>query len=179
MRNEVYMAGTGGQGVLLVGQLLMQTANAEGLQVSYFPIYTPEVRGGFTSCTLVIADGKVGSPVSGHPACMVLMDQFSVDTHLPRLREGGMALLNQTLVRRVPTEGQRLIWIPATDKAVELGSERITNMVMLGAYVTASGVVPLASVEEALKIVLPPRHHKLLDLNISGLRAGAELVASA
>jgi len=175
MRSEVYMAGTGGQGVLLIGQLLMQAANAEGKQVSYFPIYTPEVRGGFTSCTVVVSDGAVGSPVSGRPACMVLMDQFCVDTHLPRLREGGMALLNSTLVRRVPGEGQRLVWIPATDKAVELGNERIANMVMLGAYVQASGVVPLAAIEKALEVVLPQRHHKYLPLNIQALRVGAEL----
>lgn len=175
MRSEVFMAGTGGQGVLLIGQLLMQAANAEGQQVSYFPIYTPEVRGGFTSCTVVVADDVVGSPVSGRPACMILMDQFCVDTHLPRLRDGGLALLNATLVKRVAVEEQRLLWIPATDKAVELGNERIANMVMLGAYVEASGVVPSASVEKALEVVLPERHHKYLPLNIAALRAGAEL----
>lgn len=176
MRSEVFMAGTGGQGVLLIGQLLMQTASAEGRQVSYFPIYTPEVRGGFTSCTVVIADGVVGSPISGRPACMVLMDQPCVDDHLHRLREGGLALLNSSLVRQAPGEDRRMLWIPATDKAVEIGNERIANMVMLGAYVAATGVVPIEAIERALRVVLPERHHKYLPLNEQAIRLGAELV---
>jgi len=175
MRSEVFMAGTGGQGVLLIGQLLTQAASEAGLQVSYFPIYSPEVRGGSTTCTVVVADGAVGSPISGRPASMLLMDQLSVDAHLARLKDGGLVAVNATLVRRLPREDVQALWIPATDKAVAIGSERSANMVMLGAYVAATGVVPATALEQALQTVLPERHHKHLPLNIEALRAGAEL----
>lgn len=178
MRSEVFMAGTGGQGVLLIGQLLTQAASDEGLQVSYFPIYSPEVRGGSTTCTVVIADGAVGSPISGRPASMLLMDQFSVDAQLARLKDGGLVLVNATLVRQLPREDVQALWIPATDKAREIGNERIANMVMLGAYVAATGVVPAEALEKALAVVLPQRHHKYLPLNTQALRAGAELASS-
>jgi 2-oxoglutarate ferredoxin oxidoreductase subunit gamma len=175
MRSEVFMAGTGGQGVLLIGQLLMQAANEQGLQVSYFPIYSPEVRGGSTTCTVVASDGVVGSPISGRPASMLLMDQLSVDGNLARVKDGGLVVLNATLVRQVPREDVRALWIPATDKAVEIGNDRIANMVMLGAYVGASGVVPVEALERALSTVLPERHHRYLPLNVEAIRLGAEL----
>jgi 2-oxoglutarate ferredoxin oxidoreductase subunit gamma len=177
MRNEVFMAGTGGQGVLLIGQLLAQAAAEEGLQASYFPIYSPEVRGGSTTCTVVTADGPVGSPVSGRPACMLLLDQLSVDTHLARLREGGLAVINTHLVRNVPRSDIGVLRIPATQSALEIGNERIANMVMLGAYVGATQAVTIAALEQALKVVLPERHHRYLPLNMAALRKGMELAA--
>lgn len=175
MRHDVFMAGTGGQGVLLIGQLLTQAASEDGLQVSYFPIYSPEVRGGATTCTVVIADGAVGSPVIGRPEAMLLMDQASVDGNIARLRAGGLAIINASLVRQLPPDDVRTVLIPALETAAHIGNERIANMVMLGAYVATTGVVSMEAVEKALKVVLPERHHKYLPLNMQALRAGAEL----
>ena len=169
------MAGTGGQGVLTIGQLLTYAADEDGLQVSYFPVYSPEVRGGATTCTIVISDGAVGSPISGRPASMLLMDQFSIDANLSRLRDGGTLLYNSSLVRSIGRDDVTEIAIPATDKAVEIGNERITNMVMLGAYVGATQAVTMAALEDALRQILPERHHKLLPMNMQALKAGAEL----
>lgn len=177
MRSDVFMAGTGGQGVLLIGQLLTQAASEDGLQVSYFPIYSPEVRGGATTCTVVISDGAVGSPIIGRPACMLLMDQYSVDGNIARLKPGGLVLINTSLVRDVPRDDVQVVGIPALEKAAAIGNERIANMVMLGAYVATTKVVSPEAVEKALKVVLPKRHHRYLPLNIEALKAGAELAA--
>lgn len=169
------MAGTGGQGVLTIGQLLTYAADADGLAVSYFPVYSPEVRGGSTTCTIVISDGAVGSPISGRPAAMLLMDQVSIDANLARLRDGGVLLYNSSLVREVPRDDIRAIAVPATDMAMQIGSDRITNMVMLGAYVGATDAVSMEALENALRQILPERHHKLLPMNMDALRAGAAL----
>lgn len=179
MRKEVFMAGTGGQGVLLIGQLLTEAASQDGLEVSYFPIYSAEVRGGSTTCTVVISDDAVGSPISGRPATMLLMDQVSVDAHLCRLRDGGTAVVNSSLVHTIGRDDIEVVSIDAMEKAIEIGSERIGNMVMLGAYVEAAQAVSLEALEKALKIVLPERHHKLLPMNMAALEAGAELVRQA
>jgi 2-oxoglutarate ferredoxin oxidoreductase subunit gamma len=179
MRKEVFMAGTGGQGVLLIGQLLTQAALEDGLEVSWFPIYSPEVRGGTSNCTVVVADGAVGSPVSGSPASMLLMDQLSVDTHVERVKPGGLVVVNSTLVESVGRDDVELVAVPATQSAAELGNERVTNMIMLGAYVGCTEVVSWAALEAALKVVLPERHHKFLPLNIQSLQLGAKMAAEA
>ena len=175
MRIESFMAGTAGQGVLTIGQLLTYAVDADGLQVSYFPVYSPEVRGGSTTCTIVISDGSVGSPISGQPAAMLLMDQLSIDANLARLRDGGTLLYNSSLVQSVDRDDVKRLAIAATEKAVEIGSERITNMVMLGAYVGATEAVTMGALENALRQILPERHHKLLPMNMQALQAGAEL----
>lgn len=174
MRKEVFMAGSGGQGVLLIGQLLAQAALEEGLEVSWFPIYRPEVRGGFTSCTVVVAEGSVGSPISGQPACVLLMDQATADGYLSKARPGGMALVNTSLVHDAAREDLVIYGLAASEKAIELGEQKITNMVMLGAYVGLTQTVSLASLEAALLVVLPERHHRLISLNLQGLQAGME-----
>lgn len=179
MRSDVLMAGTGGQGVLLIGQLLTQAACEQGLQVSYFPIYSPEVRGGSTTCTVVISDGAIGSPVSGQPGSMLLMDQVSVDTHLPQLRPGGLAVINSSLVSTVSRNDIRVVAIPATANAIEIGNDRIANMVMLGSYVAVTEAVPSPALEQALQTVLPERHHQYLPLNLLALQVGAQLVEAA
>jgi len=176
MRQEVFMAGMGGQGVLLAGQLLAQAALEAGLELSWFPLYSPEVRGGRATCTLVIANGEVGSPVVGQPGSMILMDGIAVDNHLDRIQDGGLAIGNSSLVAdEVNRDDINLLAIAATDIAAQLGSERATNMVLLGAYVQASGVVYPEAIEQALHRVLPERHHDYIAVNVAALQRGAQL----
>lgn len=179
MRKEIFMAGTGGQGVLLIGNLLTYAADEDGLQVSSFPVYSPEVRGGSTTATIVISDGAVGSPICGSPAAILIMDQTSMDANIARLKSGGLLLYNSSLVNTISRDDVQKIAIPATDKAVAIGNERITNMVMLGAYVGLTQAVSLSALESALRKVLPERHHKYLPMNMQALEAGAELAKAA
>ena len=178
MRQEVFMAGMGGQGVLLAGHLLAQAALEADLELSWFPLYSPEVRGGWVTCTLVIADGEVGSPVVGQPENMILMDRIAVDNHLDRVRAGGLVVVNSSLVGgQINRDDINLVAIAATDVAAELGSEQATNMVLLGAYVQDSGVVEPQAVEQALHRVLPERHHDYIPTNVAALQRGAQLAA--
>jgi len=178
MRQEVFMAGMGGQGVLLAGQLLAQAALEAGLELSWFPLYSPEVRGGRATCTLVIADGEVGSPVVGRPQRMVLMDGIAVANHLDRIHSGGLVVINTSLASgEVNRDDIKLVTIAATDIAAELGGEQAANMVLLGAYVQASGVVEPQAIEQALHRVLPERHHDYIPVNVAALQRGAQLTA--
>ncbi len=176
MRQEVFMAGMGGQGVLLAGQILAQAALEAGLELSWFPLYSPEVRGGRATCTLVIADGEVGSPVVGQPGSMILMDGIAVDNHLNRVRPDGLAVVNSSLAGdEVNRDDIELVAIAATDIAAELGSEQATNMVLLGAFVAATRVVSHKFIEQALYQVLPERHHDYIPTNVAALQRGAQL----
>src|SRR4051794_25350570 len=98
MRKDVLIAGFGGQGVLLAGNLLSYAAIDEGKNVSYFPAYGVEKRGGAATCTVVISDGAVGSPVVGSPSVLVTLNQTSLERFGARVRPGGICIVNSSLV---------------------------------------------------------------------------------
>lgn len=174
MREEVFLAGTGGQGVLSAGQMLAQVAMEADYQVSYLPLYSPEVRGGTATATIVFSDTAVGSPVLGSAGSLVLFAHRSVEDELHRARAGGLIVSNVSLTGTIEVAGARVVEVPATRIACDLGFEQVTNMVMLGAYVAAAGVLGLDGFEQALQSVLPERHHKHIPLNMEALKRGAE-----
>lgn len=181
MRYDVFIAGYGGQGVLLAGNLLSYAAIREGKNVSFFPAYGVEKRGGAAMCTVVIADGDTGSPVVGQPSVSVILNQLSWDKYAAKVKQGGICLVNSSLVNREGTslEGRELLAIPMNQIAIDLGDVRMVNMVACGAYAAASGALRLDSLKEALTDTLPERNHRLIPANIKAIEAGAEAVFSA
>ena len=181
MRYDVFFAGYGGQGVLLAGNLLSYAAIREGKNVSFFPSYGVEKRGGAAMCTVVFADGETGSPVVGEPSVSVILNQLSFDKYAEKVRQGGVCLVNSSLVELagVALEGRELLAVPMNRIAIELGDVRMVNMVACGAYAAATGALTLKSLQEALKDALPERNHKLIPANIKAIEAGAAAVFSA
>jgi len=180
MRHDVFIAGYGGQGVLLAGNLLSYAAIFEGRNVSFFPSYGVEKRGGAAMCTVVIADGETGSPVVGHPSVAIMLNQLSFDKYAAKVKSGGFCIVNSSLVEagEFALPEVTLIRIPMNQIAVELGDARMVNMVACGAYAAASGALALPSLHEALKKSLPERNHKFIPANIKAIEAGAERVRS-
>jgi 2-oxoglutarate ferredoxin oxidoreductase subunit gamma len=181
MNHDVFMAGFGGQGILLIGNLLAYATILEGNNASYFPAYGVEKRGGAANCTVVMADGAVGSPVVGEPEAALLLNASAMEQYFSRVRSGGLALLNSSLIEDDGSSRSDLtvVQIPANEIALEIGDSRLVNMVMLGAYVEYSKVVEQESVKEALKDVLPERNHRFLPLNHKALEAGAARLRAA
>ena len=181
MRNDLFIAGYGGQGVLLAGNLISYAAIHEGLNVSFFPSYGVEKRGGAAMCTVVFADGDTGSPVVGCPSVAIILNQLSYDKYAAKVRPGGFCIVNSTLVDAEDDSlpGVTLIRIPMNQIAIELGDPRMVNMVACGAYVAASGALSLPSLFEALKKTLPERNHKFIPANIKAIEAGVERVRAA
>jgi 2-oxoglutarate ferredoxin oxidoreductase subunit gamma len=176
MRNDVVIAGFGGQGVLLAGNLLSYAAIEEGKNVSYFPAYGVEKRGGSATCTLVIADGAVGSPVVGHPSVLVTLNQASLERFGARVRSGGICIYNSSLVdvSALGRDDLTLVPVPMNEIALELGDSRMVNMVAVGAYVALTGVVEIDSLVSALKEALPERNHRFIPANVKAIEAGVE-----
>jgi 2-oxoglutarate ferredoxin oxidoreductase subunit gamma len=175
MRHDLFISGFGGQGVLLAGNLLSYAAIIEGRNVSFFPAYGVEKRGGAAMCTVVMADGEVGSPIIGNPSSTIILNQASFDKFAAKVKPGGVCIVNSSLVNI--TESRRndmeIIAVPMNDIAIELGDARMVNMVAIGAYVARSGAVAFRSLEEALKEVLPERNHSFIPANLSAIEAGA------
>ena len=175
MRHDVFIAGYGGQGVLLAGNLLSYAAIHEGKNVSFFPAYGVEKRGGSAMCTIVFAAGDTGSPVVGHPSVSVILNQLSFDKYAAKVKPGGICIVNSTLVATdgIELPGVDLVRVPMNQLALDLGDVRMVNMVACGAYAAKTGALALASLDEALKKALPERNHRLIPANIAAIAAGA------
>jgi len=183
IKNELYeeliIAGFGGQGIMLAGKLLAQTAMRCGKEVTYMPSYGAEVRGGTANCMLVIADNVIACPVVGQPNSLIIMNKASLTKFTPLLNKNGLLILNSSLIDIEPEvdSSVEIIRLPADELAVELGSIKAANMVALGAYLQAKGFFEIESAIEALPDILAKRYHKTLPLNSNALRKGAAFVS--
>lgn len=178
MQKEIIVAGFGGQGVLFAGQLLTYAAMDQGLHVTWIPSYGPEMRGGTANCTVVISDEEIGSPMVSRPSAVIAMNLPSLDKYEDKVKGGGVLVVNQSMVDRdVRRTDIKVAMVPANSIAEELGDKRMTNMVLLGALLANLVILPVASVEKALKEHLPERHHKLLPLNKEAMQRGAAYTA--
>jgi 2-oxoglutarate ferredoxin oxidoreductase subunit gamma len=174
MYHDVIMSGFGGQGILLIGNLLAYAAMSEGRYVTYLPAYGVEMRGGTANCTVVIASSPIGSPVVGSPTSTIIMNRPSLAKFQERLRPNGLLILNSSLVD--PGEVTRgdivCISCPANEIAAENGNARLANMVALGAYLEKTAIVQQDSIEKAFPQVLHQRHHHLIRANLGAIDKG-------
>jgi len=181
MHRDVFIAGFGGQGVLLAGNLLSYAAMAEGKNVTFFPAYGVEKRGGAAMCTVVTADGEVGSPVIGNPSVTIVLNQTSFDKFAGKVRPGGVCIVNASLIdiTGFDRDDIEVISVPMNEIALQLGDARMVNMVAVGVYAARTGAVALGALAEALQDVLPERNHRFIPANIRAIEAGAAQVSAA
>ena len=172
---KTIFAGFGGQGVLSMGLNLAQAAMLEGKFVTYLPSYGAEVRGGTANCTVAISDEEIASPVASSPEFIIALNQPSLVRFQNQIQSGGVFFINSSLVEAEISRGDvDIISVPANKIAEELGSTRSANMVMLGAFVKKSNLVPLSSVIDGLKDALKNKQ-KLIAINKKALAAGYDL----
>ena len=181
MYQEIIMGGVGGQGIMVIGNLLAQAAFMENLNVTYLPIYGVEKRGGQADCTVVISNEEIGSPIVGYPQSCILMSRTSLLKYAPRIKPQGFLLLNSSLMdlKEVPRNDLDILPLPANELAQELGSDRLGNMVVIGAFVEKTKVVSLDTLIAALPRIFEERYHHLLSANEKAIRKGAEYADSS
>lgn len=173
---DVIVAGFGGQGVMLIGTLLAYAAMEDGQNVTYLPVYGPEMRGGTANCTVVISKEDIGSPIIHLPRSLIAMNRPSLDKFQPRVQNGGTVIINSSLVDMELADADRLnvVGIPANEIADSLGNTRMANMVAIGAYVQLTGVMPLNVLKASLQKVISPNYAKMIPSNEKAIQAGAE-----
>ena len=177
MNKEMIFAGFGGQGVMLMGQILAYAGMLEGQQVSWFPAYGPEMRGGTANCSIIIGDEPVGTPIVTEPSVVVAMNLPSLDKFEPMLPVGGTLLINSSLIDRKPHRTDvKTYYVPCNDIAQELGNLKVANMVMVGAIIAASGVVNIDSVINVLAKKIFKNKPKVMPINEQAIRRGLECV---
>jgi 2-oxoisovalerate ferredoxin oxidoreductase beta subunit len=173
------VSGLGGQGVLLLGQILAQAGMLAQRQVTWMPSYGPEMRGGTASCNVIIAGEEIGSPLIQEPTVLVAMNGPSVERFGPSVVPGGTLLYNASMVPERPAlPGIRVVGVAANEIADSLGDARVQNMVMLGAVLACDATVSPEAVDAALVQVVKSRP-ELLELNRRAIKAGSAAVPRA
>ncbi|MBR3961810.1 MAG: 2-oxoacid:acceptor oxidoreductase family protein [Clostridia bacterium] len=173
MTTQILIAGFGGQGVLFAGKCLAYEGMFENKQVSWLPSYGPEMRGGTASCSVILSDEPVGSPIVSKPDVLIAMNLPSFDKYEPTVAAGGKVIVDSTLISR---EAQRsdvdTYYIPATKMAADAGTPSLANMIMLGKMIKETGIVSFESAAGAMKKVVSAKHADKLEANINALKAG-------
>jgi 2-oxoglutarate ferredoxin oxidoreductase subunit gamma len=179
MHEEIIIAGFGGQGVLFAGQLLAYAAVEAGKHVTWIPSYGPEMRGGTAHCTVVISDEPIGSPLVRHPTSVIALNLPSFDKYEGLVKAGGLLIYNRSLIVVTPRrEDVSYVAVPANVVAEELGNVRQANVVLLGAFLAVTGLLPLEAVASALDNHLSERQRGFLASNKEALRRGAAGVSA-
>ncbi len=179
MQNEVMFAGFGGQGILLSGKILTHAAMEAGREVLWIPSYGPEMRGGTAYCMVIVSERAIGSPIVKNPKHLVAMNRPSLEKFAPMVKPGGVILVNASLIPidvDVHRDDADILRIPVTDIANDLGNVKAANIVALGAFISRSGLVEDARIDEAVREEFESRE-ALLQLNLNALRKGREAAA--
>ncbi len=176
MHHEIIMGGIGGQGIMVIGNLLAHAAFMENRNVTYIPIYGVEKRGGKADCTLVISSEEIGSPIVGTPESCVLMSKSALQQYGPRIKPHGFLLFNRSLIdpQEVPRNDLDLLPVPVLEIAQDLGNDRLGNMVVIGAFVEKTKVVSLDTLIAVLPKIFEERYHHLLPANAEAIHKGAQ-----
>ncbi len=170
-------AGFGGQGVLLMGQLLAAAGMKEGKNTSWIPSYGPEMRGGTANCSVMLSEEEIDSPLVTRPTSLIVMNRPSLEKFEDSVVPGGSIFVNSSMIDiKVKRTDVNAYYVPCTEIATELGNPKVSNMIMLGAYIGKSHCVDIETVLEALLEKLGERKAKLIPLNREALKRGASCI---
>ena len=177
MKEEIIIAGFGGQGVLSMGKILAYGGIMQDQEVSWLPSYGPEMRGGTCNVSVVLSDKKISSPVLSKFDTAVILNQQSMDKFEKQVKPGGLLIYDTNGMTRHPERKDiKICRIDAVEEAAKLGNAKAYNMVVLGAYLKMKPVVTMENVLKGLKKSLPPRRHNLIPMNEEAITVGMNAV---
>ena len=177
MLDKVIVSGFGGQGVLMIGQLICYAGMEAGKNASFFPSYGPEMRGSTANCNATISDGEIGSPILVDCTTLIAMNNASIAKYESYVLPEGLALVNSSIAEdKIRREDIKAYYIPCTRIAIEENNERGANMVMLGAYIAVTGVVTEADVYKYIDKTFSGRKAKFADMNKKLVRLVIEYI---
>ncbi|MCM2267496.1 MAG: 2-oxoacid:acceptor oxidoreductase family protein [Elusimicrobiales bacterium] len=175
MYQGIRISGFGGQGVISAGVLLAQAGMMEGKEVSFFPAYGAEMRGGTANCSVVVATDQVSTPIVTAPDTAIVLNEPSLAKFEPMVKPGGLLIINTSLVNSKPTRKDiKILNVPCNEIAAELGNAKIMNMVAMGAFAAATGAVTVDAIAKALPKVYKKLKPEVIELNVKALKRGAE-----
>lgn len=176
MTEKLIVAGSGGQGAMLLGKIIAESAMRENKFVTWLPSYGAEVRGGTAHCMITISDEEIGSPYVDQADTLIVLNEPSFDRFIKRLKNKGTLIANSSLVLKDIGEDNNKIKRPFTDIAIKLGNIRVANMVALGAYLGKKNTLQKNTIIETIEAIAPADKKALVGINKSALLAGIDLI---
>jgi len=173
VEHATIISGFGGQGILFAGQALAQAALIEGRDVSWMPSYGPEMRGGTASCTVIVADRPIGSPIVDRADSVIALNPPSMAKYERFLAAGGLLILNGSLIEAEPGRHDvEVLTLPCTAIAREAGHDRLVSVVALGGLLARRPIVAIDSMRQALTELVGRRHPELVDADLAAFTGG-------
>ena len=177
MKEEIIIAGFGGQGVLSMGKILAYGGIMQDQEVTWMPSYGPEMRGGTCNVCVILSDNKISSPILSKYDTAIILNQQSMDKFESRVKPGGLLIYDPNGITRHPERKDITVCkIAAVDEAANLGNAKAYNMIVLGAFLKKKPIVTMENVLKGLKKSRPPRHHGLIPMNEEAINVGMNAV---
>lgn len=177
MKEEIIIAGFGGQGVLSMGKILAYSGVMQNQEVTWMPSYGPEMRGGTANVTVIVSDDRISSPIIHEYDTAIILNQQSLDKFESMIKPGGLLLFDPNGITHPPTRSDISIHtIEGAEEAAKMGNPKTFNMIVLGAFLKLKPIIQDQNVEKGLKKSLPPRHHRLIPMNLDAITVGKEKV---
>ena len=172
---QILLSGFGGQGILFAGKMLAYKGLIEDKQVSWLPSYGPEMRGGTASCSVIVSDEPVGSPIVSNPDVLVALNLPSLDRFEDSVVPGGIIFYDSSLIEReVKRTDVTAVPVPATRLAGENGFGNLANMIVVGKLLETLGENDAEAVKATLQKVIPPKKAEMLEINLKAMQLGAD-----
>lgn len=177
-KNErITIAGFGGQGVMLLGQILAYAGNEEKLHTLWYPSYGPETRGGTANCAVTISAEPINSPVFAKASTLIAMNLPSLEKFYTKVTDDGIIMYNSSLIKIDDLKSKAKVYkVPANEIALRLNNPKVANMVMLGAYLQITNIFNDEVIIKVLKKMLGESKQDLLEVNKEALKFGREYI---
>lgn len=172
---KICIAGSGGQGVLLLSKILATAGMLDKKNVTLISSYGAEMRGGVINCTVIISDEDIGSPIAKNPDMLIAMNNYALQKYGPKITSGGLLIANESLIHDSQFFGNNVktAFLPATEIAkASSGHTKLTNMIMLGAFLQKTKFLQIQNIQESIKLLLPAENQNLISLNLEALHEG-------
>jgi 2-oxoglutarate ferredoxin oxidoreductase subunit gamma len=174
---KTIFSGFGGQGVLMMGISLANSAMNKGYHVTYLPAYGAEMRGGTANCTVALGDEEIASPVASEPNYLIVMNAPSLFSFQNKVTSGGTIFLNSSIINDRPNrQDVKVFCVPCADMAQELGNSRVANIIMMGAFIKTSGVVSPDIYLKSLESIMGSKKKSLAEVNRKAFAVGFDYV---
>lgn len=175
MQERIIIAGSGGQGIMLLGKVLAESAMRENKQVTWLPSYGAEVRGGTAHCMVIISDREIGSPYIDKADTLIVMNGPALEKFRKSIKNNGCLILNSSLAKTNINDNVVTLKYPFTDIAIQLGNIRVANMIALGCFIAWKNIVKLKSVSKVISDIAPEDKRHLIGINKRALQEGMRL----
>lgn len=177
MEKRIIIAGSGGQGILFLGRVLAYSAVKQGLEVTWFPSYGAEMRGGTANCMVVISDELIGSPIVKNADFLIVLNQASLRKFLKRVVKDGSIIYDVSIIpEKINPESIKIYPIEASKEAAQLSNPKLANMVLLGAFIKLSKIIDIEKVLETIEEIVKAKRKEMIEINKNLILRGYSLI---